>query len=83
MHLYTFFDTIVMMTSVCLVLMELYILTFYLGIYGVFLSNYSSMSATTTIHRSTQLFMLDCVSCTFLGMIGADVEGEETSLEKW
>ena len=33
------------------------------------------MSATTTIHLLAQLFTLDCVSCIFLGMIGADVEG--------
>ena len=37
------------------------------------------MSATITIYRLTQLFTLDCVSCIYLGMIGADVEGEETS----
>ena len=35
-HFYTFLDTMVMMTSVCLFLMELYIWTFYHGIYDVF-----------------------------------------------
>ena len=39
------------------------------------LSNYSSVSATTTIHLLTQLFTLDCLSCIFLGMMSADVEG--------
>ena len=38
------------------------------------LSNYSIMSASTTIHWSTQLFEFDCVSCTFLDTIGAGVE---------
>ena len=37
------------------------------------LSNYSSVSASITIHRLTQLFTLDCVSSTFLNTISADV----------
>ena len=61
-HVYTFLDTMVMMTSVCLVLMELYLLDLLSRYLLCVLSNYSSVSATTTIHRLTQLFTFDYMS---------------------
>ena len=62
MYFYTFLDTMVMMTSVCLVLMVLHIWTFYHGIYDVFYRitqacrhNYNSPVDPTVYARLSEL----------------------------